>query len=144
MSTVKQVLLYFYEHNLSFSNVLLILLSDEEFSTEPIVTDLKTKSAWTTLSCHRQGRTPKTSCVRVCSCSKEGMASLTIAHSVARRYIEVCPELTRKSEIDLNFLLHYRSLQFFLVSFSIHSIYFLLLISVFITTSSYSQSFLTD
>lgn len=44
MSTVKQVLLYFYEHNLSFSNVLLILLSDEEFSTEPIVTDLKTKS----------------------------------------------------------------------------------------------------
>ena len=44
MSTIKHVLLYFYERNLSFSDILLTLLSDGEFSTEPIVTDLKIKS----------------------------------------------------------------------------------------------------
>ena len=36
--------MYFYEHNLSFSNILLVLLSDGEFSTEPIVADLKINS----------------------------------------------------------------------------------------------------
>jgi hypothetical protein len=41
---IKHVLLYFYEHNLSFSDILLTLLSNGEFSTEPIVTDLKIKS----------------------------------------------------------------------------------------------------
>jgi hypothetical protein len=43
-SNVKHVLLYFYECNLSFSDILLTLLSDVEFSTEPVVHDLKIKS----------------------------------------------------------------------------------------------------
>jgi hypothetical protein len=43
-SNVKLVLLYFYERNLSFSDILLTLLSDVEFSTEPVVHDLKIKS----------------------------------------------------------------------------------------------------
>ena len=38
---------------------------------------LHSKSHIPTLSCHRQGRIPKTSCVRVRSCSS-GMASLTM------------------------------------------------------------------
>ena len=43
-STIKDILLYFHERNLSFSDILLTLLSDGDFSTEPIVTDLKMKS----------------------------------------------------------------------------------------------------
>jgi hypothetical protein len=43
-SNIKHVLLYFYECNLSFSDILLTLLSDIEFSTEPVVHDLKIKS----------------------------------------------------------------------------------------------------
>jgi hypothetical protein len=43
-SNVKHILLYFYKHNLSFSDILLTFLSDVEFSTEPIVHDLKIKS----------------------------------------------------------------------------------------------------
>jgi hypothetical protein len=43
-SNVKHVLLYFYKCNLSFSDILLTLLSDVEFSTEPVVHDLKIKS----------------------------------------------------------------------------------------------------
>jgi hypothetical protein len=42
--TIKDIILYFDERNLSFSDILLTLLSDGEFSTEPIVTDLKMKS----------------------------------------------------------------------------------------------------
>jgi hypothetical protein len=36
------------------------------------------KSIGAIRACHRQGRTPKTSCVWVCGCSSEGMASLTM------------------------------------------------------------------
>jgi hypothetical protein len=43
-SNVKHVLLYFYKRNLSFSDILLTLLSDVEFSTEHVVHDLKIKS----------------------------------------------------------------------------------------------------